>query len=447
MARTENSARPAARSVDGVDAVTGMVALTTSDGAVAMEERGHGTFASLRHAGYRHLFIAGLFVFTAIQGQQIARGWLARELTGTNSGLGGVYLGFGLPMLLLTPIGGVLADRWSKRTVMLVATGLLTASAAWIAIADTTGVLRYWMLVASSGVQAAGFAVYGPARVAFTAELVDRTLVPNAIALTQTGLSGTRVVAPTLAGALIGVPLVGTAGVYVGGTALLAVSMVLSWLLPDSTVRTAPARSPSRELADGFRYLRAQQALLRLVLISTVVIVVGMPYLAFLPTVADGIFEVGPAGYGVMNGVAAVAALAVSLWVAGRSRLNQAWTIQSVMGVAFGFGLVGMALSPTFLIALLGVAIVGGAVSGFQAMNNTLVLTESDPEYHGRVQSFIMVGFSGFGFAALPLGITADTIGLRQTFAGMGAVILVAMWLYLLARRRRRNRNLVHEVS
>ena len=364
------------------------VETTTPDGGwPGREHRPDGPGERSRRSPTRAtaaLFITGLFVFTAIQGQQIARGWLAKELTGTNSGLGGVYLGFGLPMLLVTPIGGVLADRTSKRMITLAATGLLTASSAWVAIALMTDSLAYWMLVVTAGIQAVGFSIYGPTRVAFTAEVVPRYLLPNAIALTQTSLNATRIVAPTLAGALIGVPAIGSTGVYIGGTILLVVAIGLAMTLPDTPVRTAPNRSAYAEFTDGWRYLRGNTQLFLLVLISTVVIVVGMPYLAFLPNVADDIFDKGAAGYGIMNGVAAVAALAVSLWVAGSSKLSTAWTVQAVSGVAFGAGLVFIALSPNFFVVLVAVAIVGGAVSGFQSMNNTLVLTESTTEYHGR---------------------------------------------------------------
>src|SRR5207253_883635 len=116
---------------------------------------------------------------------QVARGWISLEITGSNAGLGGVYLGFGVPMLLLTPFGGVAADRLPKRLVLVVAEALLVVSAVWIGVAVAFHFIQYWMLVVGSAVQGAGFSVYGPTRVAFTGELVDRTLLSNAVVLTQ----------------------------------------------------------------------------------------------------------------------------------------------------------------------------------------------------------------------------------------------------------------------
>ena len=87
--------------------------------------------------------------------------------------------------------------------------------------------------------------------------------------------------------------------------------------------------------------------------------------------------------------------------------------------------------------ALVAVFVVGAAAAGFQSMNNSLVLTLSDFEYHGRIQSLMMLSFSGFGMAALPLGKLADSVGLRQTLAVMGGLVIVCMIAYLLVRRTR----------
>ena len=104
--------------------------------------------------------------------------------------------------------------------------------------------------------------------------------------------------------------------------------------------------------------------------------------------------------------------------------------------VAFGVGLVLMAVSPTFVIAVAAVTWVGAASAGFQAMNNSLVLALSDLEYHGRVQSLLMLGFSGFGLAALPLGLIADAVGLRETLVAMGVLVAVISTISVIIRRR-----------
>src|SRR5215218_6063327 len=135
--------------------------------------------------GYRRLFISASFVIFGVMGQSVARGWLAKDLTGSNAGLGGVMLAFGVSMLIATPWGGVAADRFPKRTVLLVTVAMLVVSSALTGLAVVTDVIHYWMLLAAGAVQAA-FAGYLPARIAFIAELVDLEEIGPAVMLSQT---------------------------------------------------------------------------------------------------------------------------------------------------------------------------------------------------------------------------------------------------------------------
>jgi len=395
-----------------------------------------GTFGSLRYPAYRTLFGSGLVVFLAIQAQQVVRGWLAAELTGSNRGLGGVFFGFAIPMLVLTPFSGVAADRFPKRTVLLASSWLLVVSAFWIGIADAVDALEYWMLIGAAALQGAGFSLYGPARMSFTSELVDRDDLPNAVVLGQVSMNATRIVGPAAGGALIGVAWMGTAGTYLLTAALMVLALVLTFPLP----RTEPVHrdlrpSPPAELRAGLGYVRRNRPVLLLIVASYAVVMFTFPYVAFLPLVASDVFDVGSSGFGLMNAVSGIGAVVVSLRIAGLVGANS-WRIQVIAGVVFGAGVVALGLAPSFPMALAALLVAGGGASAFQAMNNTLVLTESDTAYHGRVQSLLMLSFSGFGLAALPLGLLADAVGLRPVLVGMGLASVASMALYQLARRR-----------
>ncbi len=152
---------------------------------------------------YRRLLYSSAVVIFGIMGQAVARGWLARDLTGNNTGLGGVMLAFGSAMLIATPWGGVAADRFPKRTVLLVSVSLLAVSSAMVGLAVVADVIEYWMLVVASAVQATAFALYLPARIAFIAEVVEPAAIGPAVMLSQTTQEAMRVIAPALAGVLI----------------------------------------------------------------------------------------------------------------------------------------------------------------------------------------------------------------------------------------------------
>ena len=394
------------------------------------------------------MFTAGVLIFVAVQAQQIARGQLAFDLTDSNKGLGGVYLGFGVPMLVLTPFGGVAADRLPKRRVLLASQACLVMSSAWIALAGALGVLEYWMLVGAAVLQGAGFSVFGPTRAASTSELVPRALLGNAVALSQLSFNATRVIAPALAGIMISFEAFGTTGVYLTTTGIMTLSLIVTFRLPTRPpARRGTDTSAVEEFVDGVRYAREHPLLRMLIATSFVIVMVGGPYIAFLPSVSNDLFDRGPAGLGILSSVSAFAALAVSFWIAGRTRPNDAWRIQSISGVVLALGLIATAAAPNFGVAVVTLLVVGGATSGYQAMNNTIVLTVTDLEYHGRVQSLLMLSFAGFGMAALPLGIVVDALGLRAMFAIMGTICLATMILYILVQARHRGRGGTFELE
>ena len=396
-----------------------------------------GTFASLSIPTYRLLFWSGAASFFAVQAQFVTRGWLANELTGSNTGLGGVYMAFGVPMLLATPLGGVVADRFSKRTILIWTQIAFVASARWIGLGEQFGFVQYWMLLVTSAIQAVGFSFLAPARMAMTSEVVGRQLLTNAIVLGQMSMNATRVVGPALAGMAIGVAWFGVAGVYYAAAAISALALFLLLPLPASrTEQIGPPTSPWRDFSDGLSYVRSHRRVGLLIMVSFVVVMVAFPYVAFLPRVATELFDVGSTGYGMLSAVSAVGAVLVSLLVARISSESATWTTQIITGAGFGLGVLALAVAPSFALALFASALIGGAASGFQAVNNSLVLGLSAPEYHGRMQSLMMLSFSGFGMAALPLGMLADAIGLRVTLSLMGVVTLVAIGGYLLLRPR-----------
>jgi MFS family permease len=390
--------------------------------------RSGGAFVALRSRHYRTLWVAGLFVFLSVTAQTIARGWLARELTGTNAGLGGVLLAFGVPSLVLSPWGGVAADRLPKRVVLVVSQVILTLSALWIGLAVTFDAVEYWMLLATSAMQAAAFALFGPTRMAFTAELVERGHLANAVSLGQMSAEGMRVVGPSVAGVMLAAGAFGEKAVFLGTAALCAVATVITLWLPKGLPSPhRPTRSPLEEFREGLSYIRSRRHLLILVTASLGVVMIGFPYMAFLPSVAEQ-FDVGAGGYGLMSAVTSVGAV-IAAYLGARRVRPDLWKRLVTAGIAFGVGVAVLGLAPVFAVALAILPFIGAASILFQTSNQSLLLMLSDFDYHGRLQGVVMLGFSGFGIAALPLGILADAIGLRPTLVMMGAAsALIVVW-------------------
>ncbi len=373
-----------------------------------------------------------------MQMQVIARGFLAYDLTHKNSALGGVMLAFGVPQLLLVLWGGVLADRLPKRNLIVVAQGVVALNSAWLAVMIVSGAVEYWMLIAAGVVQGAGFSFIGPARQAFISDLVEKEAIGNAVVLQQLSMNSTRVVGPSLAGAFIAIQFIGVGGVYFMTTAGFIAAMLTMLRLPPGHPDPAAARgSPLSEMLDGLRYVRSRPSVALLILTSLAVVMLGFPYQSFLPSIAKDVYGVGASGLGALSSAGAVGAVAATVLVAMYAGHRYAWHFQAALAVAFALSLVALGAAPAFAFGLGAMVLVGALASAFQSLNNSLVMSLSDHQYVGRVQSISMLSWSLFGLAALPIGFIADAIGIQQTLMLLGAVVLmlVVVLQALLGRR------------
>lgn len=394
-------------------------------------------FAPLRVPAYLRLWLGSTVVFLGVMAQSIARSWLAFDLTGSNAALGGVLLAFGLTMLIATPFGGVVGDRWPKRLVLQCAIALLAVTSLWIGLAVALDVIAYWMLLVASALQAVAFSFYGPARMAFVAELVRSEEVPDAVALMLVKSEASRVAGPALAGVVIAGVSYGLEAVFLACAALFLGGLLVGIGLPSGRGGGgASSRSPLRELWDGVGYVARRRDLTALVLCSIGVVVVGLPYVAFLPAVAEDVFGVGSAGYGLLSATSAGGAVAAGLLVGWLRRRLGPWRLVVVSGAVFGVGILALAVTPSFLVAVAVVIPLGAGLLVFQTATQALLMALSDVTFHARVQGLVMLSFGGFGVVALPLGLLADVIGVRPTFLGMGSGVLLVLVVFVLASRR-----------
>ncbi len=387
-----------------------------------------GTFSSLRIPTYRRLWLAGLFTFAAVAMQTTVRSFLAFDLTQRNSALGLVLLAMGVPMLIFTPVGGIAADRFPKRLVLVTSISMMWLPAAFVAGALLADRLEFWMLVGSSVLQGAAFSLMAPTRMAFSAELVGRERLTNAILLAQISMNGTRVLGPSIAGAVIGIETLGATAVYLAVAALLLVSIALAVSLPPGLPRaTGSTRSPLGDLVDGLRYVRSTPPVLWPVLMGITVVATAFPYVAFLASLVDDVFDRSAEWLGFLSTTGAIGAVVSSLVIARRGTKDLGDHTVAVVAIAFGAFVVLLGVTPTIEAALLVVLLTGAANAAFQALNNSLVLLRAEEQYHGRVQSLQMLGFSAFGIFAAPLGAVADVIGLRTTLIVMGCFSMAAV--------------------
>ena len=366
--------------------------------------------------------------------QFLLRGLLAWDLTERESGLGVVYLAFGMGLLVFTPVGGVLADRWPKRSLLVFGQGVIAIAAAGMGLAAVSGNARFWMLMVASLIQGAMFGLIGPARVSTSAELVGREQLGNAISLTSMSMSLTRLFAPAAAGVLAGVATIGIGGAYLVAAVFSLVSTLLTARLPRLEPSNPSQQNPLDEIRDGLRYVRGKPELRRLILTTTIAIMVGFNYVAFLPALVEGQMGLSESHVGFLTTASAAGAVLITAFVASRADGPNAQMLLVCCGIAFGVGVIGFGLAPNYLAAWLIIVVLGFATNGFMVLTSSRSMVISEDSYHGRVQSLMQLAWAGFGIAAAPLGAAAEIIGLRLTIVIMGVVTVVVVGLYGISR-------------
>ena len=392
-----------------------------------------GAFYALRFPAFRLLWINALVFIFAVTAQGIGRSWLAFEITGTNKGLAGVQLAMGVFMLVGTPIGGVVADRVDKRLIVTTTMILMALSSLWVGVAVLMDATTYWLLIVTSAIQGLSFAFYSPARIALISHLVDRRTMPNAVVVTQLGYAGMLTLGPAIAGVLIGVESVGVAGIFLGSGVMCAITAVSCARLPKSKAQRAerPQRiSLLSDFREGVSFVRHDRHLSLLASTCLLTVFVAYPYQIFLPEVAKR-FDGGAELFGWMSALVATGSVITGFAVAKVAARANLVLVYGASGVALGIALLLLGLSGSLALSLVLLVLLGGMILLFQTTNQAVIMNHSPDEMHGRLQSVVLLGFSGTGLVALPLGAAADEFGIAMTFALMGGFTIAINLVFI----------------
>ena len=393
--------------------------------AVAMQRPAwRDTFSALRLHNYRLYVVAQLISNTAGWMQRIAVDWLVLELTGSVALVGlTIALQF-LPTLVLGAHAGVIADRFSKRAVMLVcqgAGGLLNLVLAILAITGNAQLLTVYALVLAVGIAQV---FDGPARSVFITEMVGARHLRNAISVNASIFHLGALVGPALSGLLI--VAVGSGWAIGLNVVAAAIGIVLLLAIRSADLHPAP-RAPNTkgQVREAVRYIMGKPSLFWTLVIVGVVAIFGMPMPALLAGVADSVYGTGATGYGLYNSLAAVGALTGALASARRSSLRLRTIIFSALLYGLAMTLLGLApFYPVFLALLVGV---GLSRLMLMTAGETMMQFSSNLAIRGRVMAFwalVIVGGQAIGGPLM--GFIAEQIGPKNALVVAGAVPAVA---------------------
>jgi MFS transporter, DHA1 family, staphyloferrin A biosynthesis exporter len=386
---------------------------------------------------FRRVFVSNFAFFMGMGGQSLMRPWLALQLTDAALALGIVSAAVAVPMLLLAPLGGVLADRLERRSLILASQSIVMLSECIIFGLLVADRLEFWHLVLSASIMGASFPMSMPARQAIVVNIVGKQRLGGAVALNMTGTNVTRVVGPALTGFLIS--LITAKGAYLLNMIFYGVAVITMLRVarvpapPDSRVA-----SISANLIEGLRYVRSNRLVLILLVYGLVPMFLAMPFQSLLPFFAEKVWNAGPEGLGILSGAAGTGAVVGSIYVASRSPERGRIRAMMFSAIAFGGLLAGFALSPWFFLAVALVLMANVAVSIFGTLNSTAIQLVIPDHVRGRISSFLMMTFSLPLLGTLPVAAAADHFG-APIAVGVSSVLAVvaAVAFYLSSRELR----------
>lgn len=393
------------------------------------------TFRSLRHRNAR-LYFLGLVVSNAGTWlQATAQAWLVLELSDSGAALGAVVACQFLPMLLLGPWAGVLADRRDKRKVVFATQALAGMQAVTLGILDLTGHVNLPVVYVLALVLGVVSAIDNPSRRSLVGELVAPDELPNAMSLNTAVMTGSRIVGPALAGLMIAA--VGTAWCFLlNGLSFVAVLVALVLMDPAEILRSEPAPRAKGQVREGIRYAWQNRTLRITFGVLIVVSTLAFNYSVTIPMIVRRVFDGGPGVFGALLAVTSVGSLIGSLATASRFSVSMRYLLASV-GVLGGF-MVAMAFSPTLWMAFVLSVPMGAGGAAFIAATSGMVLTESRPDMRGRLLALQATAFLGSTPIGGPLvGWVGDVAGARWGLAVGGLAALLTLGVAAIAVRRR----------
>jgi MFS family permease len=381
-------------------------------------------FRALRHRNYQLFFAGQLISLIGTWMDQVAESWLVYRLTGSALLLGTVAFASQIPVFLFAPIGGAVADRLNRRTILVATQSCMMVLAFALAGLTLTHRIKVWELMVLAALLGVVNAFDIPARQAFLVDMVSRDDLVNAIALNSSMFNGARVVGPAVAG--IVVAAIGEGWCFFANAVSFIAVITGLLLMRMQRPRLTIEGSPLENIIEGFKFVIKNRPIHALMILLGVVSFTAMPYAVLMPIFAEDILHGGAKALGLLMGCSGVGALAGALALAMKKSIQGLgrWVAVSCMG--FGVALIVFSFSRYLWLSAVLLIPVGLFVMVQMASSNTLIQSMVPDQLRGRVMAVYSMMFMGMApFGALLAGSIAHAIGAPWTVAMGGFVAII----------------------
>jgi MFS family permease len=396
------------------------------------------TFSSVRTSRNFRLYLSGQLVSAIGTWMNFtASAWLVLQLTGSGTALGANVALYFLPVLVLGAYGGVLADRFDKRRILLWTQSAyaLVALTMWGFVATELVVGRVWIVFVLSLASGLVTAIDNPARQSFYADMVGEDHVRNAVSLNSAAFTGSRVIGPAVAGVLIAT--VGIATCFlIDGLSYLAVLAALFMMRPSELHEQQRSTRQRGHLVAGLKYVWRTDELRRPLIAMAVVFTFAFNFAVFVPLLAKNTFHGDAGTFGMLSALAGVGSFLGAMTMAGRAAEPRMRGL-ALWSIAAGGALALAGLAPTLAIAAVAMVPMGFAIMAFMITGNTMLQLQAAPQARGRVMALYGIVFLGSTPIGAPIaGVIGQRLGPQVGFV-LSGLVAAALGLSLLWARRR----------
>ena len=383
---------------------------------------GRTTFAALAVPNYRRYYSGQAVSLIGTWMQMTAQSWLVLTLTHSSTALGVIVALQTLPVLLLGPYGGVIADRVDKRRMMIALQSAMGVQALILGLLTVTGVVTVWEIGILAALLGLNNAFENPSRQSFMMELVGPDHLRNAVSLNSVLVNAARTIGPAMAGILIAT--VGDGVCFLANaTSFVAVVFSLTTMDTSALSPSPPAPRARGQLREGLSYVRHTPTLAVPLIMMALAGCLTYEFQVSLPVMADRGLNVGAAGFGLMTAAMGVGAVVGGLFVAARGRTGLRPLVIAASGLGAAVALA--ALAPDLPLELVALALAGVSSIAFMSTGNSTLQLGAAPDMRGRVMSLWFVAFQGSTPIGGPVvGVTMAALGAR---AGLGLAAVTAL--------------------
>jgi len=367
-------------------------------------------FAALYVRDFRLFWLGQIVSLSGTWMHSVAQSWLVYSLTKSPLYLGIVASLSALPILLLSLFGGMLADKYPKRNILIVTQVLSILPALVVAVLADLQIITVWHVCLTASFLGIVNAFDVPARQSFLAEVVSKGDITNAIALNSAAFNGARIIGPVIAGFVIahlGIP----ACFYLNALSFVPVIFVM-WSIREKGVVKVSGEGTLSGIADGWKFVVGNKPIFYIMCLIAVFSLFGIPYITLLPVLAGDIFHRGAKGLSLLVASAGAGSFLAAMYIAFKGEVPRKDLYLPVSGLIFSLAIAGISFSTDFHLSMVLIFFAGWGIVSFLATGNSFIQQAVQDKLRGRVMSLYTLVFLGFApLGNSVIGFTADVFG------------------------------------